>query len=87
MKKCNNEIEKDFDILTKFALPAFTILAYSLIAIEKPEYGVIASLIAQPFWLYSSWKAYRKVGQSGMFWTSVIITIILIVGVFNYWVK
>ena len=87
-KKCNKiakSVAKDVDILTQFALPGFTILAYLLIALKRPEFGMIMSLLAQPFWLYSTWKAYKKLGQIGMFITSIVITIILIVGVVNYW--
>ena len=84
-KNIKNEIEQDFDILTQFALPGFTILSYLLVAMKHPEFGLIMSLLAQPFWLYSSWKAYRQLGQSGMFFTSIVITIIVGWGVINYW--
>lgn len=85
MPKNSNKIEKDFDILTQFALPGFTIVSYLLTAMKHPEFGLIMSLMAQPFWLYSSWKAYKRLGQSGMFFTSVVITIIVAIGVINYW--
>jgi hypothetical protein len=81
----SNKIKKDFDILTQFALPGFTIVSYLLMAMKHPEFGLIMSLMAQPFWLYSTWKAYKKVGQIGMFITSVVLTGILTVGVINYW--
>jgi succinate dehydrogenase/fumarate reductase cytochrome b subunit len=79
------EIKKDFDLLTQFALPGFTIISYLLTAMKHPEFGLVMSLMAQPFWLYSTWKAYKKLGQIGMFVTSVVITIIVGVGVINYW--
>jgi len=85
LPKNSNKIEKDFDILTQFALPGFTIVSYLLTAMKHPEFGLIMSLMAQPFWLYSSWKAYKRLGQSGMFFTSVVITIIVAIGVINYW--
>lgn len=83
--KIAKKASKDFDMLTQFALPGFTILAYLLIALKHPNLGMMMSLSAQPFWLYSTWKAYKRVGQIGMFITSIVITIILIIGVINYW--
>ncbi len=83
--KYSKEIEKDFDLLTQFALPVFTVVSYLLVAMKHPELGLIMSLMAQPFWLYSTWKAYKSVGQIGMFITSIVITIIVGMGVVNYW--
>ena len=84
-EKVKNELNKDFNILTQFALPGFTIFSYLLTAMKHPEFGLLLSLMAQPFWLYSSWKAYRQLGQSGMFFTTIVITIIVGYGVVNYW--
>lgn len=69
----------------QIALPSLTIGAQLAIALKFPEYGLIINLLAQPFWLYSSWKAYKKAGQSGILITAIIITIVLISGIINYW--
>jgi hypothetical protein len=85
LPKNYKKVHRDFDALTQFALPGFTIVSYLLTAMKHPEFGLIMSLMAQPFWLYSTWKAYRSIGQIGMFITSVVITIIIGIGVINYW--
>jgi hypothetical protein len=74
-----------FDNLTQFLLPAFTIAGFALTAIKKPELGLISSLISQVFWLYSGWLAWKKAGQIGIFFTSLIITAVVSYGIINYW--
>ncbi|MBU1202924.1 hypothetical protein KKH39_02695 [Patescibacteria group bacterium] len=69
----------------QIALPSLTIGAQVAIALKFPQYGLIINLLAQPFWLYSSWKAYKQAGQSGILITTIIITIVLISGIINYW--
>lgn len=75
------------DILVQIAIPVFTLVAQALTALKHPEWGLVANLIAQPFWLYSSWKAFREIGQSGMFITTVFFSLITTAGVFNYWFR
>ncbi|EKD25580.1 MAG: hypothetical protein ACD_80C00013G0010 [uncultured bacterium (gcode 4)] len=72
--------------ITQFALPFFTIISFAAISLKLPQRWVILNLLAQPFWLYSSWKGYKQAGQIGMFINTVIITLILIWGIVNYWV-
>ena len=48
-------------------------------------YGVIANLIGQVFWVYSSYRAWREANQIGIFISTVVITLILIYVVTNYW--
>lgn len=82
-------MEKDkksyFNLATQFLLPAFTVLGFALTALKMPEYGLIASLISEVFWLYSGWKAWKEAGQIGIFITTLIITIIVSYGIVNYW--
>jgi hypothetical protein len=47
--------------------------------------GLIFNLIAQIFWLYSSYKAWENANQIGMFITTIIMTLIILGGVINYW--
>lgn len=78
-------MEKLFNKTTQVLLPALTILGFTLTAMKKPEYGLIFNLSAQIFWLYSSYRAWKQAGQFGIFLTTIIITIIVIYGIFNYW--
>jgi preprotein translocase subunit Sec63 len=77
--------KKLFNSFTQFALPIFTIGGQVLTSLKFPQYGLIFGLMAQPFWLYSTWKAYRQAEQIGVFINTVIFTIITALGVINYW--
>ncbi len=67
-------------------LLTFTTIGYLLTAMKLPQYGLVVSLIAQIFWLYSSHKAWKEAGQIGIFLNTVALTLVFIYGVFNYWV-
>ena len=71
--------------VSQFAIPSLTIGAQVATSLKFPQYGLILNLLAQPFWLYSSWKAYKNAGQSGILITSIIFTIITMMGIINYW--
>lgn len=73
-----------FDKIAQFALPALTIGATLLISLKHSGWGIVVNLAAQPFWLYSSWKAYKQAGQSGMLITTIVMVLVLIYGVINY---
>ena len=77
--------KKLFDRFAQFALPSLTIGAQIITALKYPEWGLVVNLAAQPFWLYSSWKAYKQAGQSGVLVTTIIMTIVLTFGIINYW--
>ncbi len=70
---------------TQVLIPSLTIGAQIAIAMKYPQYGLIINLSVQPFWLYSGWRAWHEAEQSGIFVTSIICTIIIIMGVVNYW--
>ncbi|HSW47692.1 MAG TPA: hypothetical protein VLG67_01305 [Candidatus Saccharimonadales bacterium] len=70
---------------TQVFLPFLTISGFALTALKRPDLGLIFSLSAQVFWLYSGWLAWKKAGQIGIFVTSAIVTVILLFGVINYW--
>jgi len=70
---------------TQYVIPGLTICAQFAIALHYPEYGLILNLLVQPFWVYSGWKSYKEAGQIGIFVTSIILTIVMIFGVVNYW--
>jgi hypothetical protein len=74
-----------FDRVTQVCLPTFTILGFAFTSMKKPELGLIFNLMAQAFWLYSSWQAWKKANQIGIFLTTIAITLILLYGVINYW--
>lgn len=67
-------------------LIGFTGGGFLLTALKLPEYGLVLNLISQIFWSYSSYRAWREANQIGMFLATILITLILISGVVNYWV-
>jgi hypothetical protein len=73
------------NIAMQVGLVVFTGLGFLLTSLKLPHYGVIANLIGQVFWLYSSYRAWREADQIGIFISTVVITLILIYGVTNYW--
>lgn len=64
----------------------FSIGGFLLMSMKLPEYGLVVSLIAQIFWLYTSYKAWKGAKQFGIFINTVVVTIIIGYGVLNYWV-
>lgn len=74
-----------FNKLSQIAIPVFTISSLLAISFKYPQWGLILNLIAQPFWLYSTWRAYKSAGQLGMFVNTVIMTLIIGFGIVNYW--
>lgn len=72
--------------LMQVGLVGFTGLGFLLTSLKLPQYGVIANMIAQIFWLYSSYRAWRQADQVGIFIATLLITLILVGGVFNYWI-
>jgi len=71
--------------LMQIGLTIFTMLGFLLTSLKLPQYGLIANLVSQIFWLYSAHKAWREANQIGIFIATIFITIILISGVINYW--
>jgi hypothetical protein len=73
------------NILMQIGLVICTGLGFLLTSLKLPHYGVIANLIGQVFWVYSSYRAWREADQIGIFISTIVITLILIYGVTNYW--
>lgn len=74
------------DLLTQILLPSLTILSQIFVALKYPQYGVLVNLLAQPFWLYSSWKAYKEAWQIWILITTIIIIIVLSIWMVNYFI-
>lgn len=74
-----------FDSIVQFAIPILTVGAQITLSFKYPQYALILNLIAQPFWLYSTWKSYKQVGQIGIFVNTIFMTLVIIMGVINYW--
>lgn len=74
-----------FNKLTQVFLPLLTILGFAFTAFKMPEVGLIFNLLAQVFWFYAAWQAWKKAKQIGIFLTTLAISIFLIWGVINYW--
>jgi len=79
--------QKLFNQVTQIALPVLTISVQIAIAMKLPQWGLVINLIAQPFWIYSAWKSYKQAGQVGLLITTIIVTIVICLGIINYWVK
>lgn len=73
------------DVVCQYAIPILTVGGYALTSLKYPQWGLVVGLLSQPFWLYSSFKASREAGQSGILISSILMTIILAFGVINYW--
>ncbi len=71
--------------LMQVGLVGFTGLGFLLTSLKLPQYGVVANLISQIFWLYSAYKAWRHADQVGILIATICITLILVGGVANYW--
>lgn len=78
-------MEKTINSISQFAIPILTVTTQIVIAFKYPQYGLIINMLAQPFWIYSGWKAYKQAGQIGLFITTIIITIVIGLGIINYW--
>jgi hypothetical protein len=77
--------KKTFNTISQFALPILTIGAQIITAMKFPQWGLIVALLAQPFWLYASWRAYKQAGQIGILINTVVFTIVTAMGIINYW--
>jgi hypothetical protein len=77
--------KSSLDRLSQYAIPLLTVGGYALTSLKLPAWGLLVGLLAQPFWLYSSHRAYRQAGQSGLLVSSILMTIVLLYGVANYW--
>lgn len=82
MKELNR---RRLNTIMQVGLVGFTMLGFLLTSFKLPQYGVIANLISEVFWLYSTYKAWREADQVGMFINTLIVTAILAFGVINYW--
>jgi hypothetical protein len=74
-----------FDKLTQVLLPTLTVLGFAFTAFKRPDLGLSFNLLAQVFWLYASWQAWKNAKQIGILISSIIITFLLIYGIINYW--
>lgn len=75
----------DLNTVMQIGLVGFTALGFLLTSLKLPQYGLVANLIAQMFWLYSSYKAWHQADQIGIFVATILITVILLIGIANYW--
>ena len=80
-----NPERRAMNSVMQIGLVGFTMLGFLLTSLKLPEYGIVANLISEVFWLYSTYKAWKEADQIGMFINTLIVTTILIFGVINYW--
>lgn len=76
-----------FNGITQVCLVLFTSSGFLLTSLKLPQYGVLSSIIAQFFWLYSSYRAWRKAEQVGIFVNAIINTVFIAIGVYTYWIR
>lgn len=81
----NENQKRSLNSIMQIGLVGFTMLGFLLTSLKLPQYGVIANLISEVFWLYSTYKAWKEADQIGMFVNTLIVSAILIFGVINYW--
>jgi hypothetical protein len=74
-----------FDAITNVCLPTFTILGFLLTALKLPQWGLASNLFSEIFWLYGSYRAWREANQIGIFINTIVIFVILVGGLANYW--
>jgi hypothetical protein len=67
------------DTISQYAIPLFTLSGIFLIA-RKVKWGFLLALIAQPFWLFTSYVH----GQWGVFFNTMVYTSIVLYGVYNW---
>lgn len=72
--------------VAQVGLIIFTMLGFLLTSLKLPQYGLVFNLISQVFWIYSSYKAWKNANQIGMFINTLMITVILLWGIINYWI-
>lgn len=80
-----NKLNFKYNTVFQFCLVIFTVLGFLFTSLKMPAYGLIFNLISQVFWIYSSYKAWKKADQVGIFINTIIITCIILFGVINYW--
>ncbi len=74
-----------FNNVAQVCLVFFTSLGFLLTSLKLPQYGLISNLVGEIFWIYSTYRAWKEANQVGMFINTLIITMILVVGIVNYW--
>jgi len=74
-----------YDKISNICLPIFTTLGFLLTSLKLPQWGLAANLVSEIFWIYSSYRAWRDANQIGIFITTIVITLILLGGLANYW--
>lgn len=67
------------DEVSQYAIPFFTLIGIFLIA-RKVKWGFLFALLAQPFWLFTSYVH----DQWGVFLNTMIYTGIILYGVYNW---
>jgi hypothetical protein len=72
--------------LAQIGLVLFTMMGFLFTSMKLPAYGLIFNLISQVFWIYSSYKAWKNADQIGVFINTIIITVIILWGIINYWI-
>lgn len=85
--KIMKENKSLFNTITQIAIPVLTVGTQIAIALKYPQWGLVINLISQPFWIYSSWKAYKKAGQVGLLVTTLMVTVVIIFGIINYFFR
>ena len=82
----NKEKHPFFNALMQVCLLLFTASGFLLTGLKLPQYGLLCNLVAQIFWFYASYRAWKEADQFGIFLNTIIITCVVSYGVLNYWI-
>jgi hypothetical protein len=74
-----------FDYAAQILIPTLTLSSVLAISLKHPALGLLLNLLAQPFWLYSTYIAWKRQGQIGMFINTIAYACITAFGVINYY--
>ncbi len=75
-----------FNAFMQTGLVAFTMAGFLMTSLKLPEYGLLLNLVAQIFWFYSAYRAWKEANQYGILINTILLTIIIAAGVINYWI-
>jgi hypothetical protein len=74
-----------FNTFMQVGLVGTTMIGLLLVSMKMPAHGLLVNLVAQIFWFYSSYHAWKEANQIGVFVNTILYTLIVIYGVVNYW--
>ena len=75
------------DRTTQVMLPVFTVSEFALTSARLPAWSMLASLLSLPFWFHNSWSMWRGQRKPGALASTLLSSVFILLGVFNYWLR